>query len=317
MKIDNEIREVLEQAESHGTELRLPTQLGRTLYVRIDQLLATAGGHWQRTRKAHVFPGDAAQAVAALLAAGQVQTAKERTVERQFYPTPRPVAERLADLAEIDTDQLVLEPSAGEGALARLLADRGAVVDCIELDPTSAAAIRDAGYAREVITGDFLKRPRRPDYHAVVMNPPFSGRQDLRHVSHAEGFVRPGGKLVAIMSAGVTFRNDRATAQFRQHVKDAGGTIEPLPDDAFHPIGITVRTVVLVLPITGQLTAPPPPAAAPKLTWAQMTGADFGRTQPAFQESLFIPDSKADPLGTEPFDGFGFGGSLHHALQKK
>ncbi len=316
MKIDHEIRKVLEQAVSQGTELRLTEGLDRTLYGRVDQLLATAGGQWRRARKAHVFPGDAGQAVAALLAARQVQTARERTVERQFFPTPQRTVELLAELAEIEAGQLVLEPSAGDGAIARHFASRGAVVDCVELDPGSADTIRHAGYARTVITGDFLNRPRRPDYHAVVMNPPFAKRQDLRHVAHAEGFVRPGGKLVAIMSAGITFWSDRTAVEFREHVKEAGGSIEPLPDDTFREVGVTMRTVVVVIPARAAAVVPQPrPAAGPR--WSGLTPADFGLRQTLKQDSLFILDDQPDPLGTPPLDGFGFGATLHGSPNKK
>ncbi|WP_051812149.1 class I SAM-dependent methyltransferase [Kitasatospora sp. MBT63] len=316
MKIDEEIRTVLEQAVAHGEELRLPTDLDHRLYKRLDALLAAVGGQWKRGRQAHVLPGGAAPALAALLAADQVQTAHEVTVERQFFPTPQHIAELLVELASLSDGQQALEPSAGHGAIAYEMAAAGAVVDCVELHPASADFIRKAGYAREVITGDFLKRPRRPAYDAVVMNPPFAKRQDLRHVLHAEGFVRPGGKLVAIMSEGITFWSDRAAVQFREHVDESGGSIEPLPADTFRAVGAKWHTVVVVLPVIGQPAAPPPHASAGRL-WSQMTGADFGRSAKPAQDSLFILDSNADELGTEPLDGFGFGAPLHRSLEKK
>ena len=45
-------------------------------------------------------------------------------------------------------------------------------------------------------------------FDRVVMNPPFCRGRDLDHVRHALRFVAPGGRLVAIMSAGVAFRED-------------------------------------------------------------------------------------------------------------
>ncbi|GAA2136965.1 methyltransferase [Kitasatospora kazusensis] len=316
MKIDEQTRAVLEQAVACGEELRLPTDLDPGLYRRADALLVAVGGKWNRSRQAHLLPGGAARAVAALLAAGQAKTARERIIERQFFPTPQHIAELLTDLAGLTSGHQALEPSAGDGAIAREMAAAGAAVDCIELDADSADAIRSAGYARTVIAGDFLKWPRRPDYDAVVMNPPFAKRQDLHHVLHAEGFVRPGGKLVAIMSEGITYWSDRAAVQFRNHVEESGGSIAPLPANAFREVGAKWSTVVVVLPVTGQPAAPPP-RAEPRRLWSCMTGADFGRPAKPVQDSLLILDGNPDELGTEPLDGFGFGAPMHRSLEKR
>ena len=56
---------------------------------------------------------------------------------------------------------------------------------------------------------------------------------------------KPGGKLVAIMSAGAEFRSDRKTSGFRELVAAMDGTIERLPDDSFKESGTSVRTVVV------------------------------------------------------------------------
>ncbi len=238
-------------------------------------------------------------------------------MERQFYPTPQHLVEQLADLAGIEPGHHVLEPLAGTGAIARYLAELGAVVDCVEVDPGAAQGIQEAGWARNVITGDFLHRPRRADYDAVVMNPPFAKRQDLKHISHAEGFVRPGGRLVAVMSAGIAFWTDRAAAEFRQHVQEAGGTIEPLPDDTFHSVGIKMRTVVVVIPAAPVEVAPPPHRPAAPLSWSKLTPEHFARgATAARQDGLLLVDA-TDELGTPPLDGFGFGAVLHGSADKK
>ena len=44
------------------------------------------------------------------------------------------------------------------------------------------------------------------------MNPPFDRLQDVRHVTHAFSLLAPGGRLVAVMAEGVTYREDRARA---------------------------------------------------------------------------------------------------------
>lgn len=57
---------------------------------------------------------------------------------------------------------------------------------------------------------------------------------------------RAAGALLAVMSAGVTFRQDKRTAALRE-VVEASGTIEPLPEDSFKESGTAVRTVLVVI----------------------------------------------------------------------
>ncbi len=79
------------------------------------------------------------------------------------------------------------------------------------------------------------------------MTPPFAKQADIQHVLHAYDFLKPGGLLVAVMSAGITFRSGRAE-EFRKLVADRGGSIDPLPDAAFKESGTDVRTVIAVIP---------------------------------------------------------------------
>jgi 16S rRNA G1207 methylase RsmC len=77
------------------------------------------------------------------------------------------------------------------------------------------------------------------------MNPPFAKGQDICHVAHALKFLRPGGRLVAIMSAGTASRDDRASRDFRALIEARGGTIEELSEGAFKASGTNVRTVIV------------------------------------------------------------------------
>ncbi|MFF0409646.1 hypothetical protein ACFYUY_04330 [Kitasatospora sp. NPDC004745] len=315
MKIRSAERAALDGAVCDGRDLRLPAQLGVEQYARVNRLLVAAGGRYVPGRGAHVFEREAAAVLTELLAAGEVKTIRERTVERQMFPTPTPLVERLIDLAQVRAGQAVLEPSAGDGAIAERLAARGAIVDCIELDADSAARIRAGEYARSVVTGDFLKRPRRPVYDAVVMNPPFAGRQDLRHVEHAEGFVRPGGALVAVMGNGITGDSPRLV-RFRQRVERLGGEFQHLPADAFRESGARARTVAVRIPVPVELNAPPPPRMPEVPKWQGLTPKDFGRPERPHQDGLFLLGD-ADELGTPPFDALGFGVPLHQAVAQR
>jgi 16S rRNA G1207 methylase RsmC len=79
------------------------------------------------------------------------------------------------------------------------------------------------------------------------MNPPFCKGQDIAHITHALKFLKNGGRLVAVASAGVTFRQDRRYVEFRNLIASLGGTIEMLPDGAFKSSGTDVSTCIIVV----------------------------------------------------------------------
>lgn len=120
----------------------------------------------------------------------------------QLFQTPPELAERMADLADIQPGQSVLEPSAGLGRLLRpIMARNPGQVVAFELSPDLAGTLAD-DFPRVVVScGDFLAVPVQ-GFDRVVMNPPFHMRADVRHVMHARKFLKPGGVLVGLCMAG-------------------------------------------------------------------------------------------------------------------
>ncbi|MEQ7008386.1 methyltransferase [Actinopolymorpha sp. B17G11] len=244
MKVSTDVLAVLDQATTEGSALRLTGQLDRKLYVSTNKVLQAAGGTWNRKAQAHLFAGDAADAIEQIILTGQITTAQDLG----YFPTPPPVVEQLLALADLQPGAEVLEPSAGTGAIAGPLAARGCVVDAVELDTARADVIWNAGYCRNVVPGDFLAMPPAAEYDRVVMNPPFARQADIDHVRHARRFLRPGGLLVSVMASGATFRENRKAAEFRSLVETGDGWFVPLPDGAFVESGTGVRTVIVVIP---------------------------------------------------------------------
>lgn len=117
----------------------------------------------------------------------------------QFYPTPPWLAQRAVDTADIQPGDLCLEPSAGQGAIAEYLPAEK--TDCIEISPLHCAILKSKGH--RTIEADFLQWHAPQKYDRIVMNPPFSDGRAQTHISHAAEMVRPGGKLVAIIPAGM------------------------------------------------------------------------------------------------------------------
>lgn len=107
---------------------------------------------------------------------------------------------RLVTLAEISNRDHILEPSAGTGAILRAIRDTapGAMCDAVEINSGLVRYLRDNFNGVRVQCGDFMEWQPVQYYSRVIMNPPFSHGQDIRHILRAFSLLRPGGVLVAV-----------------------------------------------------------------------------------------------------------------------
>lgn len=207
----------------------------------------------------------AESADAAAPAAAEKNSTKPRTdlahaPNFDYFPTSASVAERIFNhggITTIDPGTAVLEPSAGDGALVKAAIEAGALpadIVAVEIQRDKADTIRSLGLG-SVLEKDFLHVS--PDdigqFDIVVMNPPFSKGRDCDHVLHAMEFVKPGGTLVAIMSAGVEYRTDKRTKALHKKVsewKTIGWGNDPwrdLPAGSFSDVGTNINTVMLAI----------------------------------------------------------------------
>lgn len=148
-----------------------------------------------------------------------------------FFPTPRPIIDQMLELAVIDAEHRVLEPSCGKGDILDAIKDScpEASLHAIEWNRTLSDVLSAQGH--EVEFGDFLEH--RATYDRILMNPPFEQGADMAHIQHAYSLLAPGGRLVSVISEGPFFRSDKRSTAFRQWLDEVGGETEQLPEDAF------------------------------------------------------------------------------------
>ncbi len=171
------------------------------------------------------------------------QTRRDDVQQRfQQFSTPLELAWIVAAAADVQPNDIVLEPSAGTGALAaaaglKLAPAAGGALALNELTSTRAGLLQ-LTFPRTPVTrhdaesiNDLL-----PDLQPtlVVMNPPFSRAalvnriaddMDLRHVAAAYRSLRADGRLVAITSSGCEPRGSAWRAAFAR--------CDPPPDVLF------------------------------------------------------------------------------------
>lgn len=247
MRVSQDVLAVLDRASCEGNALSLAAvgQLDRALYAATNKALEAAGGKWNRKAKAHLFDGEAATAIEPIILTGEIVSVRQ---ELQQFFTPPDLAERVIAEARIEPGMSVLEPSAGRGALAAPAFLLGAAVDCFEIDPRNVHILASVAY-RAVIEGDFLDFDPDQDlenaYDRVVMNPPFTKGQDIHHVMHAARCLNAGGRLVAIMSASITFRQGRLFDEFRSFLDQHSASVVELPPGSFKSSGTGVNTCLV------------------------------------------------------------------------
>ena len=154
----------------------------------------------------------------------------------QFYPTQETLAEQVEEELEIQDDDTVLEPSAGQGGLACRLPKEQTT--CVELSAMNCQVLRSKGF--NVIEGDFLQWSEQAflegkRFSKVGMNPPFSEGRAIAHLEAAARLVSPNGRLVAILPG--SMHNTDPLPRFKTRWSS------PI-DGAFAGTGVTVTILV-------------------------------------------------------------------------
>ncbi|MEQ8849849.1 ArdC-like ssDNA-binding domain-containing protein [Botrimarina sp.] len=165
-----------------------------------------------------------------------------------FFPTPRELAESVVWEAGIEARHEVLEPSAGIGSLAEVVRDKHPLAQlyCVERHLRMCNLLELKGF--DVTCGDFLDVEGQVD--RIVMNPPFENGQDITHFRHAYSLLKPGGRIVAIVSSGTLSMSGRQRTEFREWFHDLpdAEVLAVLADkfnkaDAFKQTGVSVAVI--------------------------------------------------------------------------
>ena len=191
-----------------------------------------------------------------------------------FYPTPDSLAfDMVFSLREKTRGgwtvypRPILEPSAGDGALARQIHSqafnvhhdpktgevdrydkdkaRSAELDCIELSSDFRAVLKKDGF--RVVHDNFLTFRPTMKYGAIVMNPPFSA--GAAHLLKALDIMQDGGKIRCLLNA-ETLRNPctNERKELAARLEELHATVKYIPD-AFKNARRTARVEVALVSV--------------------------------------------------------------------
>lgn len=160
----------------------------------------------------------------------------------QLFQTPPELAARLVGLLSLKAGDTVLEPSAGLGRLLDALKPyQPAHIVAVEMAAQCAGELyRQERPQVTIMQRDFLTvSPSETGlFDAVVMNPPFHMRADIRHIKHALSFLKPGGRLAAICFD---------TEHRRRELKPMASQWIEVEGPAFKKEGTKVPTAIVVI----------------------------------------------------------------------
>lgn len=244
---DEELLEQLQSMSATGNRIDLPeAQLSR--YADIKTAMQKAGGKYKSPSKglpAHfIFPVrvNAAAILDELTCGGRINIQKET----QFFATPKAVGLKLIERFGSLEGMRVLEPEAGQAGLADLARDaKASEVVTIENWGVNIDVLKSKGY--DPIEEDFLKvKPETTGlFDAVIMNPPFSKRQDIAHVRHALSFLNQDGRLEAITSTQFQTSSIKDSKLFRDLTELVDSDVQTIESGSFQESGTSVATVML------------------------------------------------------------------------
>ncbi len=201
----------------------------------------------------------------ALLPTQRIRTS-EQSLFQQFS-SPAPLAFVAASVAlpqENTATNILLEPSAGTGALACIARAFGAQVHTNDLSPTRRAFLRYLKFPVHAVDAeninDLLPHELRPSI--VLMNPPFSAtagrlsRNDNQHGAHhiesALYRLNQKGRLVAITGCGMALDRPKMTEFWKRMASRYSLRVNlSLPASTFTKSGTAWETQLIVIDKTG------------------------------------------------------------------
>ena len=248
-------QDVLQQCTVDGNIVKLPDgQLERKLYTEVKSAIEKIGGKWTGGKMfGFVFKTDPTELLADI-AGGVKRNIKQ---EYQFFATPDALADDLVSIADIHEDDIILEPSAGQGAIIEAIRRFGIHTEVFFVEKMEAnynvlaekrsTTVGEKTYRLNTEDQDFLNLDNKHQFFTkIVANPPFKNNQDVDHVRHMYSLLKPNGRLVSLVIDNWETA-DKKKKQFIQWLKDLDAEIIDVPAGAFNQSGTSVPTKIVII----------------------------------------------------------------------
>lgn len=238
-------QKILQKCTIEGNVVKLPEgQLDRKLYEEVKNALELIGGKWKGGKTAgFVFLTDPTE----LLAEISLGAKRNLKKEYQFFGTPDVLSDELVAYAQIKESDIVLEPSAGQGAIVKAInrVYPKMKVYCYESMAVNKIFLNKIPQV-QLIGDDFLAHGDKK-FDKIIANPPFAKNQDIDHVKEMFSCLKPGGRLVSITSNHWEKSTNKKETAFRNWLSEVGAEIKQIGRGAFKESGTTVGGLILII----------------------------------------------------------------------
>ena len=238
-------------------------QLSNAEKTALKPYMMEIGGHWSEASQSFVFmheisPDLVTQAIDKQNSGIKTSDEHKYKEEWQSYFTPQKLAAEMHELANITTNDIVLDPSAGVGNLVDGLKVPKKNIFLVEPNPEFCEELRKKGY-QNVINSTFEEAIEMgllpPSITKIIMNPPFTKQIDLVHVSLAHDIISEGGTIVSVVGNNSLFEKSPKSKILKAFedicVNAEESKVIPLPEGTFEESG-TICDTNLVFLIKGK-----------------------------------------------------------------
>ncbi len=239
--------ETLKNSTVEGNVVKLPAgQLDRNIYLEVKNSLELIGGKWKGGKVfGFVFPSDPSELLA------QIANGEKRNLKKefQFFATPTDLADELVSYADIHNSHLILEPSAGQGAIINAIHRQWSGVpvmycETMDVNRIFLAKMKNVLSLNEF---DFLKVSTHNYFDRIVANPPFNKNQDIDHIMKMYDVLKQGGRLVSIASKHWQLSSNKKETEFKKWLGLVKAEIHEIEAGAFNESGTNIATCIIVI----------------------------------------------------------------------
>jgi len=238
--------EVLQNCKVEGLVVKLPEgQLERKLYQEVAKALELIGGKWKGGKVfGFVFQTDPTDLL------NEIANGEKRNLKKefQFFATPEGLADKLVDYANLKHHDVILEPSAGQGAIIKAINKAtSAVPYCYELMDVNRIILVKSGLDFTLLGDDFLAHNKKESFTKIIANPPFTNNQDIDHLMKMYDCLMPSGRLVCITSNSWANGSQKKQVAFREWLDNVGAEIEDIDAGTFKESGTMVGGKIVII----------------------------------------------------------------------
>lgn len=239
-------QDVLKACTISGNIVSLPNvQLDRKLYQDVAKSLELIGGKWTRKVNGFLFSENPTELLA------QIATGQKRNLQKeyQFFPTPDQLAAQMVEAADIKATDIILEPSAGQGAIIKAIhkvIPNHPVMWCetMSINQTFLFKLQDK---ETFLKPNFLHTTHYNFFDKIIANPPFSKNQDIDHICQMYLSLKPGGRIVTIASNHWKYGQEKKCQQFREWLEEIEADISDIEAGQFSESGTNIATCLLII----------------------------------------------------------------------